>query len=248
MIPRLKLVLPLIAVLLVALLVAPTSAGRNVPKTLAGFRYLEVLTAGATEGQHLPLIVGLHFFGSTPQVAARYFGELDFPARVLLPQGHVHLLLGYSWYSETEEVGDAESTAALRTAVEELAKFVTEAKDTFPTRGRPVVIGASHGGDVAFALALDHPKLLAAAFPIAAELPRELWPQPPVAKNGWPAIHVFHGSDDRIVPITLVRRTVAHLNQIGIKTELNEYVGIGHSIPEPMMRQYTRMLEETVGR
>jgi phospholipase/carboxylesterase len=241
--PRFKIALPLLSLLLLA----PAPA-RQAPKSLAGFHYLEFLTGDASPDRRLPLIVGLHFYASSPQLATRYFGDLDFPARLLLVEGPVRLNLGFSWFSDKETVTSSSDAAALRVTAADLARFLTEARQTWPTRGKPIVIGASQGGDLAYVLAVDHPEVLAAALPIAAELPRQLWPKPPVKKGHWPAIYVFHGSDDPILPVDSARRTVAHLNEVGIKTDLNEYVGVGHSIPEVMKRQYTEKLAALVGR
>ena len=55
--------------------------------SVAGFRYLTFVTGNARPGDRLPLIVGLHHSGASPETILGDFEGIDVPARVILPQG-----------------------------------------------------------------------------------------------------------------------------------------------------------------
>ena len=131
--------LPLL--LLAALLLLPATASAAGPvalpvdatplpreASLAGFRYLVFETGKARAGQLLPLIVGLHYSSAKPEAMLAYFDQIEFPARILLPQGAYPRRAGYSWFpTDYAQLPVAEQTAATLRAGASLLAFIDAA-------------------------------------------------------------------------------------------------------------------------
>ncbi|PSL47728.1 phospholipase/carboxylesterase [Chitinophaga niastensis] len=116
--------------------------------------------------------------------------------------------------------GDATPPAALLTKL--LDSLLTTGK--IDTR-RVYIGGLSLGGMGTFYMISMHPKLFAAAFPICgagnvAEADRFAKKVP---------IWIFHGGDDKIVPVESSRAYDAKLKALGAEEKYTEYPGVGHN-------------------
>jgi len=214
----------------------------------AGIRYLVFETAGAESGATLPMIVGLHYSSAKPETMLEYFDSIDFPARIVLPQGEYPRREGYSWFpTNYAELGQAEQDAAVSATEGKLAAFVDDARKRYPTRGKPVAMGISYGGDVSFLLALRHPDSIAASFPIAARFLPTWMPEQSACKPACPPIRAMHGDADKTVPMAPTRDAVARLRKKGYDVSLTPYSGVEHDFDARMERDFSeqakRMLD-----
>jgi phospholipase/carboxylesterase len=189
------------------------------------------MTGGATPEQRVPMVVAIHGLGDRPEDFRSVLPSLDVPARLIFPRGFSPWHGGHSWFEfdrkDLEGLGDRISASADRVAagIDALAK-------SRPTAGRPIVTGFSQGGMLSFAIAVRHPSAVSAAFPMGGMLPRSA--RPASAPEGAPPIFAWHGADDRLVPVQLARDTVAHLRGLGLRADLEELPGVGHTIPTSM--------------
>ena len=238
--------------LFLASLLVPTAAPAKEPRaaadakpltrdaSLAGFRYLVFETGHAKPGQSLPLIVGLHYSSAQPETMLGYFDSIDFPARVVLPQGAYPRRGGYSWFpSDYAQRSAAEQTAVTLRAEQTLSDFVAAAAAKYPTRGKPVVMGISYGGDLAFLLAIRHPNQFRASFPVAARFLPAWMPDRNRCQPHCPPIRAMHGDRDKTVPMAPTLDATKRLREMGFDVELQPYAGGTHDFDARMQRDFS---------
>lgn len=208
--------------------------------TILGMPYLVFETAGGRANEALPMIVGLHYSGAEPQAMIEYFDSLNMNARIVLPGGPYARPKGRSWFpTEIDVMGQAAQDAIAFESADKLAKFVTAARNRYPTRGKPIVTGVSYGGDMAMLLALRHPNTVAAAFPVAARLLPAWIPTVNTCKPNCPPIRALHGADDTTVPIGPTREAIARLIRLGYDVSLTPYPGVKHDFDAHMERDFS---------
>lgn len=210
-----------------------------------GFRYLVFETDGADAEATLPMIVGLHYSSAKPETMLEYFDGIDFPARIVLPQGGYPRRDGYSWFpADYAELGQAEQDAAAFATEKKIAAFVDAARKRYPTRGKPVAMGISYGGDVSFLLAVRHPESVGASFPIAARFLPAWMPAANTCKPACPPIRAMHGDADTTVPMGPTQASVAKLKKLGYDVELTPYAGVPHDFDARMERDFAERARE----
>ena len=118
-------------------------------------------------------------------------------------------------------------------AADRIAALIVTVTKTRPSRGatKAVVTGFSQGSFLSFALAVRHPEVVRAAFPISGALPPSLVPTVGVAPGSHPPIVAFHGTADAMVPIDPTRALVARLTVLGFQIVFVEEPGVGHTVP-----------------
>jgi predicted peptidase len=98
---------------------------------------------------------------------------------------------------------------------------------------RLYLIGVSMGGYGAWHMAATHPGMFAAVVPICGGSPLTAGDRftPIARKIGSTPVWVFHGSDDRVVPVSESRKMVEALNQVeGSRVRYSELEGVGHDV------------------
>ena len=66
---------------------------------LAGYKYKHVAMNADSSGSGLPIIIGLHWSGSTPDEFAAYLDDFKIPARLILVQAPYPHKKGFSFFS-----------------------------------------------------------------------------------------------------------------------------------------------------
>lgn len=210
----------------------------------AGFSYIEVVLGDVDVDASLPMVLMLHGRGDRPRVPGGPFQCVTMPMRIIMPQGPDPLGPGYTWLSLRVTEGQVEEISRQIVArADQLAAVVEDVSSRRPTLGRPIATGFSQGGLLSFALAVRHPGLVGAAFPLAGWLPPPLWP---ASAEGLPVIRSLHGTADEIIPLPPTREAVARLAGLGADIALQEFDGIGHTMSAAMNDQFERWLEEAL--
>src|SRR5690606_5533431 len=214
----------------------------------AGLPYLVFETRGAAPDAELPMIVGLHYSGGSPEAMVAYFDGIQVPVRVVLPQGPHTRPGGHSWFARdySSLAASAQAEAAIPMA-ETLAAFVLAVQARHPTRGKPVAMGVSYGGDLALLLALRHPDRVAAAFPVAARALPEWLPGSNNCTPGCPPIRAMHGAADATVAAAPTAARIEQLARMDFDASIATYPGVGHSFGASMQRDFARAVEALVG-
>jgi phospholipase/carboxylesterase len=227
---------------------APPSPDRVAPAATtsdteaAGVRFVEILTGGASPSDSLPLVVGIHGLGSSPERFGLLLSSLSTPARLILPYGLDPYGEGFAWFPEWRD--DAELAAGTQRAADRLAAMIDELVRRRPTRGKPIVAGFSQGGILSFALAVLHPESIRAAFPISGLLAQALWPNQWPAGREMPRVHASHGTADDRIAIADARATVRRLEAVGFSADLKEYPGVTHTTTPEMRRDLVRAMTQ----
>lgn len=198
---------------------------RTVKVRVATYNYQVYVPAKLREQTKLPVIVFLHGIGQRGEGGfvpaqggsnAMLRGYLEqIPAIVLLPQ----CLKGHYWHdAEMERM----VTESLRQTV---AEFGAD-------EGRLYLTGVSMGGFGAWHLAAKFPGKFAALVPICGGSTLMAADRfTPIARGvGKTPVWVFHGADDRVVPVSESRGIVAALKAAGGDVRYNEYAGVGHNV------------------
>ncbi|HLL69941.1 MAG TPA: PHB depolymerase family esterase [Pyrinomonadaceae bacterium] len=198
---------------------------RTVKAGAATYNYQVYVPAKLRDQTKLPVIVFLHGIGqrgeggfvpaegSANAMMRSYLEQV--PAIVLLPQ----CLKGHYWHdAEMERM----VTESLRQTV---AEFGAD-------EARLYLTGVSMGGFGAWHMASKFPGKFAALVPICGGSPLIAADRfTPIARGvGRTPVWVFHGADDRIVPVSESRGMVAALKAAGGDVRYNEYAGVGHNV------------------
>ncbi len=216
---------------------------------LAGIDYLEIVhaapgTAKPDPSQPLPLVLAIHGLGDRPEHFKELLAGLPATVRIIVPRALDPVEDGYSWFPIRARSGDVEGLArGISHAAQRLAEFLQALLQQHPTRGQVVVTGFSQGGMLAFALAVHHPSVIAAAVPVGGWLPPPLWPQAqPKAGTPRPKIVALHGEADPAVMFLPTLDAVTHLEGLGWPATLLRYPEVRHQITPAMREELHRQL------
>lgn len=210
---------------------APAPTPPAVPA--ASLKYAEIATGGARVDEPAPLVIALHGLGDRPENFLAVFNGFEARAHVVAPHSNTAHGPGFSWFGGGGELTDraAPVIASMASAV---AKFASEMAEAQPTLGKPIVMGFSQGGALAFEIGVHHPEAVAATFPVGGWLTPALWP---TAEPNIPVpLTLFHGTADTVVPFGKTKAAVDALHKLGFPIELHEYEGVGHGISGPESR------------
>ncbi|MDQ3749662.1 MAG: dienelactone hydrolase family protein [Acidobacteriota bacterium] len=188
------------------------------------FNYQIYIPPQIQSEQNLPVIIFLHGIGqrgsggilptegTSGGIVRHYFAQV--PAIVLLPQCRQ----GSYW---TDPVMDEMVINALAQTIEEFGADVK----------RIYLIGVSMGGYGVWHFASHYSGTFAALVSICGGSPiRESDRFDSIAgKVGETPSWIFHGADDRVVPVSESRQIVKALEANG-SVKYNEYAGVGHSV------------------
>nr|WP_283254755.1 dienelactone hydrolase family protein [Luteimonas galliterrae] len=169
-----------------------------------------------------------------------YFDRIDFPVRIVLPQGAYARRDGYSWFpADYAQLSASQQDDAAFDAERKLSAFVDAAAAKYTTFGKPVVMGISYGGDLAFLLAIRHPDKVSASFPVAARFLPAWLPKTNACKPRCPQIHAMHGDADTTVPMAPTQRAAARLREMGFDVRFESYPGVAHDFDARMEKDFS---------
>ena len=191
----------------------------------SSYDYQVYVPASFNGKEKLPVIVFLHGIGQrgeggfvpatgAPAALMRQYLE-QMKTIVLLPQCRN----GRYW-------SDPEMD---RMVMESLKQSVSEFN---ADRERVYLVGVSMGGYGAWHMAAEHSGTFAAIVAICGGSPLRTADRfTSIARRiGKTPVWVFHGSEDRIVPVSESREMVAALKEMKGNVRYNEYEGVGHNV------------------
>jgi phospholipase/carboxylesterase len=115
----------------------------------------------------------------------------------------------------------------LRRRTHDLAAFVTEAQQRYGI-AKPLAVGYSNGANIAAAMLLQHPDVLAGAILFRAMMP---FAQPPAANLAGKPILIVSGASDPIIPADNAAILAATLKQAGADVD-HRVMPIGHQLSQ----------------
>lgn len=225
------------------------SAGRAsadpAAKVIGEYSYREWIVNSTSDNPALPIVIGLHWSSSSPEEFRAYFNGLRKPARLIFLSGRYPFKGGYSFYSRSPvnyyAMEDAEQQDVVATEAAKIADVIALLGKTYPHAPKPIVIGASQGGDLAYALAILYGQLLKGSIPLLASLHEDLLKTQSAHRL---PIRVFHGVDDKIVAIAATRAHADRLAKAGYNIVLKEYANLGHDISPQMQHDFSDAIDQ----
>ena len=212
---------------------------------LEGYQYKEIVINAQPNDRNLPLIIGLHWMRSNPDEFAAYLNEIKSPARILLLQGSYPFKEGFSFYpTEPENYYKMNDDAKMKVLIQEgnkLAKFIMTATKKYPSTKKPVIIGASQGGDLSYFIAIECNSLIGLSCPLLATIDERLIVEgkpKPLAP-----IHAFHGEEDPIVPVNTALQHIKALQKHQFKAIITTFNGVQHDISEGMKKDFSAVID-----
>ncbi|MDD9945259.1 MAG: hypothetical protein OXU20_29720 [Myxococcales bacterium] len=186
------------------------------------FPYVHHLSESANSDSELPLIIGLHGNGDTPDnYYESLFEDFEQPARFVLfraPQDDQGLFSGTAW------PGNARAIARYG---KRLARAIQLLEEKYATRCKPIVTGFSGGAHMAYYLAANHADDFAMIVPVAGQLYADLVPKQRPWKEGGAPVRIFHGTRDTTVSYRAGQEATETLLKLGLDTSLQPLEG-GH--------------------
>lgn len=193
--------------------------------------YVEQWIGGAKAGDDVPMIVAIHGLGDKPETFGRLFEAYPQPARLILPRGFRALDMGHSWFRvKRADDGALGNQPGIEASADAVARLVTRLTQEHPQKIKPVVTGFSQGGILCWALAVRHPDLFSAIFPIAGGLPTAM--KVPPART--PTIVAFHGEADGRIAFGPTRDMAEAWKAAGLPVEIRGFSGVAHHTTSPM--------------
>lgn len=220
-------------------------------KEIAGYKYRHTLMNTDSLSSGLPIIIGLHWSGSTPDEFAGYLDDFKIPARLILVQAPYLHKNGFSFFSRQPKdyytLPVDEKMAVLLSEGEKLSKFIEAIINLYKPSRKPIIIGASQGGDLSYIIGVRFNHLISQACPLLATMDNRIIPARKRQPQSLSPIDVFHGDADPIVNIDTVRQHVRALKNNKYKINLHIYKGVEHDIPGEMEKDYTKLIEGILG-
>jgi len=212
--------------------------------------YVEIVTGGAQPDAELPLVIALHGRGDTAEGFAQLFRTLPVRARVAVLRPPHPFGPGQAWFlgARAHVENRPAITAELLTLADRVVATAEAIRAKRPTRGKPVVMGFSQGGMLTWAVAVEHPRAFAAAFPVAGFLFPEMLERARIDARTLPRIVAFHGSADPLVSLDEDRRGVRLLEARGARIDLRVYPGVPHALPPELQRDLFTELSQALAR
>jgi phospholipase/carboxylesterase len=207
---------------------APASAAPSVTATLP-LTFAETTTGHVAPGAPAPLVVALHGLGDRPESFLGLFDGFAKDARIVAPHSAIAYSDGFAWFPPGNGTSDL-GAPALEESATQVATFIDAIAKARPTLGKPIVVGFSQGGALAFTLATRHGASIGAAIPMGGWLPHALWPSATPAESP-PPIVALHGAADTRVPFDGTQATIEHLQKLRYPATLRSFDGVGHAIP-----------------
>lgn len=200
------------------------------------FSYIVKYSGNSGRNDELPMVVALHGNGDTPKnFYSTALDQLNVPARIVLLEGPIPRGSGSSWpwsAADFEKYG-----TAINEAVELLAH-------KYPTVNKPVLLGFSGGGMMAYYQAAKHGNSYSYIFPVSGNLSDTLLGDSTIRRGA--KVFAFHGTKDGVVSIGGGREAVRILQEHGISVNFVEFDGGHHGIFTSMKSEITGVVENKV--
>jgi predicted esterase len=213
--------------------------------TAEGVRYLERMRGGASSSERVPMVVLLHARDATPEGYASGMNGIG-RARLIVPEGGFESPIhGYMWFpaglKATLEGGfdNAESHAWAQHA-ERLARLVKTLARCRPTLGKPIITGASSGGEMTLVMATQHRRLLGGAVAVNGDMPSGLW-----RPNMAPTV-MLNGTRDTTIPFAAAQQNAAWAAERGAPVSFEAFTSSGHDLTGAQTKAWRDRVEAFV--
>ena len=205
----------------------------SVPSNDLSFSYIVKYSGGRTRLDNLPMLIALHGDGDTvDNFYETALDKISVPARIILIKGPISHECGRVWpYSiaQFEEYGKA-----FREAVDLLTT-------KYPTISKPILLGFSGGGGMAYYQAVKHGDSYSYIFPISSLLAKEKLGG--TSSNPGAKVYAYHGKSDEVIAFSEGKKTFKLLKRKKVNICFTEFESGHHGIYTDMKPKITQAVE-----
>lgn len=208
----------------------------SVPTNDVTFSYIVKYTEASNKNDDLPMLLALHGNGDTTEnFYETALDALSVPVRIILLEGPIPKGTGNAWPWTSEDF--RQYGEAVNEAVELLS-------DKYPTTQKPILLGFSGGGMMAYYQAVKHGSSYSHIFPISGKLSKDLLGDD--SSNPGARVYAFHGKKDNVLSVSGGRNAVKLLTSMGITASLTEFDGGHLGIFKSMKTNITNAIEKKI--
>ena len=208
----------------------------SVPTNDVTFSYIVKYTDVSNENERLPMLVALHGNGDTTEnFYETALDKLRVPVRIILLEGPISKGTGNAWPWTSEDFRQYGE------AVYEAVELLTV---KYPTIQKPVLLGFSGGGMMAYYQAVTHGNRYSYIFPVSGNLSNDLLgghSSSPGAR-----VYAFHGINDKVLSVDGGRNAVSLLKSMGVDVRLTEFDGGHLGLFKSMKTNITNAVEKKI--
>ncbi len=210
----------------------------KVPSNDVSFGYVVKYTGNSTRHDTLPMLVALHGNGDTAEnFYDTALDQISVPARVVLLEGPISYGRGGAWpWSDAD-------FAQYGRAVSQAAELMA---DKYPTSGKPMLLGFSGGGMMAYYQAVNHGDTYSYIIAVSGQLNETRLGGEPSRPGA--EVHAFHGKSDTVVGVGGGKGAVRLLQARGVNVTMTEFAGGHLGIFTDMKSEITRAVEQQLER
>lgn len=211
---------------------------------LEGVRYLERLRGGAGADEAVPMVVVLHSLGGRPEGYAGGMGGIG-KARLILPEGEYDSGSGKSWFGKglhkvVDDGNTPEDLQIWRDAGDRLSRFLSAVTRCRPTAGKPIVTGASQGGEMSLLMATEHRRQIHGAVVVNGDMPAPLW-----SGRMAPTV-MLHGTGDTTVPFEWAQEHANWAIDNGAPLSFKSFSSPGHEVTSAESKAWIGAVKDMV--
>jgi len=214
-----------------------TDPSISVPTNDISFDYIVKYSGNAGRSDPLPMIIALHGNGDTTKnFYETALDQINPRARIILIEGPISHGRGSSWPwsgADFSQYGVAFKEAAELLAIE------------YPTIGKPLLLGYSGGGMMAYYQSVKHGDSYSYIFPISGQITEEHLGDNTV--NSGAKVYAYHGKNDRVVSANAGRKAVDLLRLKNVRVKFVEFDGGHHGIFKEAKRDIFGSIGNTEG-
>lgn len=181
------------------------------------FSYIAKYSGNANNTDYLPMLVALHGNGDTANnFYETALNQIQKPARIILLKGPIPYHRGDAWPI------DADALSVYGEAVNEAIGILV---DKYPTTGKPVLLGFSGGGVMAYYQSVIYGNNYSAIIPVSGKLTEAMLEGGDA--NSGAIVHAYHGRNDRVISFSSGSHAVEILKNRDINIKFTAFDG-GH--------------------
>jgi len=198
------------------------------------FSYIVKYPVGHSHSERLPMLIALHGDGDT--VDNFYESALDqfkTKVRIILIKAPISHECGNVWPFSAAQY--KKYSKAFSEAVDQLAI-------KYPTNNKPILLGFSGGGAMAYHQAATQGQSYAYIFPISGLLLNEQLHG--FSPNPGAMVFSYHGKKDEVVAFSAGKNAIKLLKSSGIKVNFTAFNSGHHGIFNDMKTEITQVIEE----
>jgi len=182
------------------------------------FSYLVKYAGNTSSDESLPMLVALHGNGDSPgNFYKTALDKISAPARIIVLKGVIKHGSGSAWPWSQDQYDQYGSL---------ITQAISELADTYPTKGKPILLGFSGGGMFAYHSALHFGDKYSYILPISGNLRSSITSDLNIGAR----VMAYHGTKDDVVSFGGGASAAKVLKEKGVNVSFKQFDGGHHGM------------------